>query len=86
MTTSKKIILTSYISAVSLTLIVIFGTFLGYEMDNITTISALAWGEVAVSNAFYYKKAARENAIKIAGSLPAEAQQNVDYNSIINKD
>lgn len=84
MTTSKKIVLASYISAVTLTLIVIAGTFFNFEMSNVTTIASLAWGEVAVSNAFYFKKAARENAIKIAGSLPSDIQPSIDYNSIVN--
>lgn len=82
MTYSKKIILASYICAAVLTLTVIVGTFMNYEMSNISTIAALAWGEVAVSNAFYYKKAAKENAIKIALNLSHELNQEFDINNV----
>ena len=69
MTCSKRIILISYICAVVLTVILVVGSFLGVETGNITTIAALAWGEVAASNIFYYKKAAQENVLKISKEL-----------------
>lgn len=69
MTCSKRILLISYICAIALTLTVVFGTFTGYDMGNVTTVTALAWGEVAVSNAFYFKKAAQENVLKISKEL-----------------
>lgn len=69
MTCSKRIILISYICAITLTVIVVAGSFLGFDMSNVTTVAALAWGEVAVSNAFYYRKAARENVLKISETL-----------------
>ena len=84
MTCSKRIILISYICAIILTVIVIMGSFLGFDMGNVTTIAALAWGEVAVSNAFYYKKAAQENVLKISKELnkggeitPSEVLSNI---------
>lgn len=83
-TCSKKIILVSYVCAILLTLLVIVGTFLGYDMSNVTTIAVLAWGEVAVSNAFYFKKAGRENVLKIIGSLPKDIKDNIDFTSLIN--
>lgn len=86
METSKKIILASYVTAGLLSLIVIIGTFMNYDMTNITTIASLAWAEVAVSNAFYYKKAAKENVPKILASLPQEFQEQIDINSLLNQE
>ena len=67
-----------------LTVIVIVGTFLSLDVSNLAQITLAAWGEVAVSNAFYFKKAEKENVIKIANSLPKEAKSQVDYNQILN--
>lgn len=83
-TCSKKILLVSYTCAILLTLVVIAGTFIGHDVSNIATIAALAWGEVAVSNAFYYKKAQKENTIKIALHLSHELKQEFDINNVFN--
>jgi hypothetical protein len=83
-TTSKKILLASYFCSICLTLLVVAGTFAGYEMTNLTQIASLAWGEVAVSNAFYYRKAQKENQIKIAIGLSQKLKQEVDINNLIN--
>ena len=85
-TYSKKIIFASYIISTVLTVILIVGTFLGFDMSNLTQIALVSWGEVAVSNAFYFKKAEKENVIKIANSLPKEAKEQVDYNQILNNE
>ena len=85
METSKKIILASYIVAIILSLVVVVGTFLGYEVSNITTIASLAWAEVAVSNAFYYKKAAKENVPKVIASMPAEFRDQIDINQLLSE-
>ena len=69
MTCSKIIIFVSYLCAVVLALVVIIGSFLGFDMGDVTAIAALAWGEVAASNVFYYKKAAQENVLKISKEL-----------------
>ena len=82
--TSKKILIVSYAMAVILTAIVIYGSFSDIDMSNLTQITALVWGEVAVSNAFYYKKAGRENVLKIYKSLPKETKDQVDINQILN--
>ncbi len=82
--TSKKILIVSYAMAVILTAIVIYGSFSDIDMSNVTQITALVWGEVAVSNAFYYKKAGRENVLKIYKSLPKETKDQVDINQILN--
>lgn len=85
MTCSKRIILISYICAITLTLTVILGTFGGYDMGNVTTIAALAWGEVAVSNAFYYKKAAQENVLKISRQFNKPIESSEILNNILNQ-
>lgn len=82
--TSKKILIVSYAMAVALTAIVIYGSFAGYDMTNVTQICALAWAEVATANVFYYKKAGRENVIKEYKSLPKEAKEQIDINQMIN--
>lgn len=69
-----------------LSAIVVIGTFLNYDVSNITTIASLAWAEVAVSNAFYYKKAAKENVPKILASLPQEFQEQIDINSLLSQE
>lgn len=84
MTYSKKIILASYICSIVLTIVVIVGTFLSLDVSNLTTIALASWGEVAVSNAFYFKKAEKENTLKIANSLPRKVKEQVDYNQILN--
>ena len=84
MTCSKKIILVSYICSIVLTVFVIVGTFLSLDVSNLTQVTLVAWGEVAVSNAFYFKKAEKENVIKIANNLPRKAKEQVDYNQILN--
>ena len=83
--TSKKIILASYTIAIILSLIVIIGTFMGVSVSDITTITALVWGEVAVSNAYYYKKAAKENVPKVIASMPEELREQIDINQLLNE-
>lgn len=82
--TSKKILLASYIVAILLTIIVICGSFTMYDMTNLTTIASLVWGEVAVANAFYYRKAAKENVPKVIASMPEEFREMIDINSLLN--
>jgi uncharacterized membrane protein len=84
METSKKILLASYIPAILLTIVVIAGSFTMYDMSNITTIATLAWGEVAVTNAFYYRKAQKENVPKIIANMPNEFKEQIDINQLLN--
>ena len=84
METSKKIILTSYIMAIILSAIVVVGTFFNYDVTNITTIASLAWTEVAASNIWYFKKAAKENVPKVLASLPLGTREQVDVNQLLN--
>ena len=85
METSKKIILASYIIAISLTILIIVGTFMSIDVSDLTTITALVWAEVSVSNAFYYKKAAKENVPKVIASLPELFREQIDVNQLLNK-
>ena len=82
--TSKKILFISYIVAIILTVIVVIGSFIDYDMTNITTIASLAWGEVATSNIFYFKKAAKENVPKVIASLDKNLQNQIDINQLLN--
>ena len=82
--TSKKILFISYIVAIILTVIVVIGSFIDYDMTNITTIASLAWGEVAASNIFYFKKAAKENVPKVIASLDKNLQNQIDINQLLN--
>ena len=67
MTTSKKIIVVSYILAVLLTVTTVVLSIMSIcDVFAISTITGLAWAEVSVSNAFYFAKARKENALKIA--------------------
>jgi len=58
---------------------------MGYEVSNITTITSLVYGEVAVSNAFYFRKSAKENVPKVLGSLPKELWEQIDINQLLNE-
>ncbi len=66
MQTSKKILWISYIITGVLTAVTFIAAFMGLDVTALTTITVLAWGEVIASNAFYFNKAKKENALKIA--------------------
>lgn len=83
--TSKKILYLSYIIAIVLSIIVVIGTFAGYDVSNITTIASLTWGEVATCNIWYLKKSAKENVPKILSSLPEEIREQIDINQLLNE-
>lgn len=85
METSKKIMWASYILTLILTTIVVIGSLMGKDMGNVTTLAALAWGEVAVVNNAYMGKSAKENVPKILSSLPEAFQQQVDINQLLNQ-
>jgi hypothetical protein len=85
METSKKVVWASYFSAILLTIVVIVGTFMNFEMSNVTTICSLSWAEVAGVNIFYLKKSAKENVPKVIASLPKEFQDQIDVNQLLNQ-
>ena len=78
--TSKKILIVSYMISVILTVIVIVGTFLSFDMGNVTQIALASYVEVSACNIWYYKKATRENIFK---NLPEKYLDNIDLNNLI---
>lgn len=66
METSKKILVISYIIGIVLTVLTVIGVFAGFDVMVLGTITGLSYGEISVSNAFYFNKAKKENALKIA--------------------
>lgn len=66
MTTSKKILVISYVIGIILSIITVIGAFMGFDMTALGAITGLSYGEISVSNAFYFNKAKKENALKIA--------------------
>lgn len=82
--TSKKILLASYIIGIVLAVIVVIGTFMGFDMGNVTTITGAAWLEIAASNVYYYKKASKENVPKVLASFAPELLNQVDINQLLN--
>ncbi len=49
-----------------LTIITVIGVFMGFDVMVLGTVTGLSYGEISVSNAFYFNKAKKENALKIA--------------------
>lgn len=66
LTASKKIIIASYAIGAVLTGVTIVGAFLGFDVSTVGMVTTVAYAEIAASNAFYYNKAKKENALKIA--------------------
>ena len=84
MTTSKKILIASYIIAGILTALVVVGTIFGYDVSALGIITSAAYAEVSVSNGFYYNKAKKENVMKIAiGCVRETPEQAADLAAII---
>ena len=78
--TSKLILCVSYAISISLTVVVIVGTFLSFDMTNVTQITLGSWAEVTACNIWYYKKATRENIFK---NLPEKYLESIDLNNLI---
>ena len=80
-TASKKIIIASYVIGAVLTGVTVVGAFLGFDVSVIGMVTTAAYAEIAASNAFYFSKAKKENALKIAlstiKSVPAEKVDDV---------
>ena len=66
LTASKKIIIASYAIGAILTGVTIVGAFLGFDVSTVGMVTTVAYAEIAASNAFYFSKAKKENALKIA--------------------
>lgn len=80
-TASKKIIIASYAIGAVLTGVTIVGAFLGFDVSVVGMVTTAAYAEIAASNAFYFSKAKKENALKIAlsaiKSVPTEKVDDV---------
>ena len=71
--TSKKLLVASYGAAFRLTAGVAAGGFFSdHDMTALSTLAALAWGEVSVATGFYLWKARAENKIKVAKQMVTE--------------
>jgi hypothetical protein len=70
----------SYVISITLTVIVIVGTFLSFDMSNVTQIALASYVEVSASNIWYYKKATRENIFK---NLPEKYLEEIDINNLL---
>lgn len=84
MTTSKLILLISWITSVVLTLIVIVGAFLCIDMAYVATIAGLAWGELTAAHGFYFWKARHENRSKHAMKLIKEFAETYGIDAVTN--
>lgn len=74
METSKKILGGSWAAAITLTAIVIVGTFRQVDVSSLTILATSAWGELT-AHAFYYWKAKNENRSKGSQKLVRELAQ-----------
>ena len=71
--TSKKLLVASYGAAFLLTAGVAAGSFFSdHDMASLSTLAALAWGEVSIATGFYFWKARAENKIKVAKQMITE--------------
>lgn len=69
METSKKILGGSWAVTLTLTTIVIVGTFAEVDVTNLTILAGAAWAELTAAHGFYYWKAKNENRSKGALKL-----------------
>ena len=70
METSKKILAGSWAAAITLTVIVVVGSFIpGVDMSQVTILAGSAWAELTAAHGFYYWKAKNENRAKGAQKL-----------------
>ena len=77
-TTSKKIILASYIIGVALSAVLVIGAFKGYDVTTVGIVAGAAYAEIAAANAFYFWKAKKENIMKIALGTVKDIPDQVD--------
>lgn len=70
METSKKILAGSWTAAITLTVIVVVGSFIpGTDMSQVCILAGSAWAELTAAHGFYYWKAKNENRAKGAQKL-----------------
>ncbi len=82
---SKKIVLSSYIVTILLTLCTLAGSFLtSQDMTAIVTITGLAWAETTAANAFYFWKAKNENRIKLTNQMVDSLADKHGIDAVVN--
>lgn len=82
---SKKIILSSYVIAILLTLCTLAGSFLtDQDMTSVATITGIAWAETTASNAFYFWKAKNENRIKLTNGMVKDLADKYGIEAVVN--
>ena len=82
--TSKKLLVASYSAAFLLTAGVAAGSFFStHDMTALSTLAALAWGEVSVATGFYLWKARAENKIKVAKQMMSEWADKYGIESVV---
>lgn len=75
METSKKILAGSWTATITLTALVIIGTFKEVDVTNLTTLAGLSWAELTAAHGFYYWKSKNENRHKGAQKLIRDLAQ-----------
>lgn len=75
---SKKILITSYTIAISFTIFTCFLALQGLDIDALSNIVVVCWGEVAIGNGFYYWKARGENKIKMMANMDKELRDRIN--------
>lgn len=78
--TSKLILLISYAISVTLTVLVVIGAIVGWDMGYVVQLALVSYGEVTASNIWYYKKASRENIFK---NIPEKYLETLDINNLV---
>lgn len=79
---SRKIVIASWIVSIMLTVVVAVGSFLDHDMSNLTTLAALAWGELTAAHGFYFWKKKNENRAKYAQQLVKDMAQEYGIDSV----
>ncbi len=82
METSKKILGGSWAAAITLTVIVVVGTFCRVDVSSLTILATSAWGELTAAHAFYYWKAKNENRSKGTQKLVRELAQEYGIDAV----
>ena len=82
---SKKIVITSYIVTILLTILTVAGAFFSEnDITPIATVCGLSWGETAACNAFYFWKAKNENRIKLTQQMVKELADKYGIDAVAN--
>ena len=63
---------------------VVVCAFTGHDATSVTVIAGVWLGELSACNASYFKKASKENAVKLYKSMPKDMKESIDVNGMIN--